>query len=49
MILAIGFPNPIGWVIDKVGGFVEGVATAGFELLIGGLTAWVVDAVLGKQ
>ena len=26
--------------------FVEGVATAGFELLIGGLTAWVVDAVL---
>jgi hypothetical protein len=46
VILAVGFPNPIGWVIDKVGGFVEGVATAGFELLIGGLTAWVVDAVL---
>jgi hypothetical protein len=46
VILAIGFPTPSGWAIDLVGGFVEGVATAGFELLIGGLTAWVVDAVL---
>lgn len=46
MIFAIGFPNPIGWAIDKVSGFVSGVATAGFEVIIGGLTAWIVDAVL---
>lgn len=46
MILGIGFPNPVGWVIDKVSGFVGGVATAGFEVIIGGLTAWVVDAVV---
>ena len=46
MILGIGFPNPIGWVIDKVTGFVGGVATAGFEMIIGGLVAWVVDAVV---
>ena len=46
MILAIGFPNPVGWVIDKVTGFVGGAATAGFEAIIGGLTAWVVDAVV---
>lgn len=46
MIFAIGFPNPIGWVIDKVTGFVGGVATAGFEVIIGGLVAWVVDAVV---
>jgi hypothetical protein len=46
MILAIGFPNPIGWAIDKVTGFVGGAATAGFEAIIGGLTAWVVDAVV---
>jgi hypothetical protein len=46
MILAIGFPNPIGWAIDKVTGFVGGAATAGFEAMIGGLTAWVVDAVV---
>ena len=45
MILGIGFPNPIGWAIDKVTGFVGGVATAGFEMIIGGLVAWVVDAV----
>lgn len=45
MILA-GFPNPIGWAIDKVTGFVGGVATAGFEMIIGGLVAWVVDAVV---
>ena len=45
-VLAFGFPNPIGWVADKIGGFVEGVATAGFELVIGGLVAWVVDAVV---
>jgi type IV secretion system protein TrbL len=41
-----GFPNPVGWVIDKVTGFVGGVATAGFEALIGGLAAWVTDAVV---
>jgi hypothetical protein len=46
MILGIGFPNPVGWVIDKVTGFVGGAATAGFEAMIGGLTAWVVDAVV---
>jgi len=46
MILGIGFPNPVGWVIDKVTGFVGGAATAGFEAIIGGLTAWVVDAVV---
>jgi len=45
-VLAFGFPNPIGWVADKIGGFVDGVATAGFELVIGGLVAWVVDAVV---
>lgn len=46
MILGIGFPNPVGWVIDKVTGFVGDVTTAGFELIIGGLVAWVVDAVI---
>jgi len=46
MILGISFPNPIGWAIDKVTGFVGGVATAGFEMIIGGLVAWVVDAVV---
>ncbi len=46
MILGIGFPNPVGWVIDKVTGFVGDVATAGFEVIIGGLTAWIVDAVV---
>ena len=46
MIVALGFPNPVGWVIDKVSGFVGDVATEGFELVIGGLTAWVIDAVV---
>ena len=46
MILGIGFPNPVGWAIDKVTGFVGGAATAGFEMIIGGLVAWVVDAVV---
>lgn len=41
-----GFPNPIGWTVDKVAGFVGGAATAGFEAVIGGLVAWVVDAVV---
>lgn len=41
-----GFPNPIGWAIDKVTGFVSGVATAGFEAIITGLVAWVTDAVV---
>ncbi|MCC5954281.1 MAG: hypothetical protein JJU45_19505 [Acidimicrobiia bacterium] len=45
LVLA-GFPNPVNWVIDEVGGFVDGAATAGFELVIGGLVAWVIDAVV---
>jgi hypothetical protein len=38
--------GPIGWAIDKVAGFVGDVATAGFELVVGGLVAWVTDAVV---
>ena len=41
-----GFPNPVGWTIDKVKGFAGSVATAGFEVMISGLTAWVLDAVV---
>ncbi len=41
-----GFPNPIGWAVDQAGDFVGGVATAGFEMIIGGLVAWVIDAVI---
>lgn len=45
MILAFAFPNPVTWAADKVTGFVGNAATAGFEMIIGGLTAWVLDAV----
>src|SRR5918995_1081241 len=45
-VIFAGWPNPVGWVIDKVSNFVGGVATAGFEALIGGLAAWVTDAVV---
>jgi len=45
-VILAGFPNPIGWAIDKATGFVGDTATAGFEAMIGGLTAWVVDAVV---
>lgn len=45
LILA-GFPNPVGWAIDKVAGFVGGAAAQGFEMIIGGLTAWMLDAVV---
>jgi hypothetical protein len=45
MILA-GFPNPIGWAIDKVTDLVGGVAFDAFEAMIGGLVAWIVDAVV---
>lgn len=45
-VILAGFPNPVGWTIDKVTGFVGDAAGAGFEAMIGGLTAWVVDAVV---
>ena len=45
LILA-DFPNPVGWAIDKVAGFVGGAASQGFEMIIGGLTAWMLDAVV---
>ena len=44
--MGFAFPNPVGWAIDKVTGFVGGAATKGFEAIVGGLTAWVVDAVV---
>jgi len=37
--LLAGFPNPIGWTIDKIKSFVTDAATQGFEALIGGLVA----------
>ena len=40
------FPNPVDWAADEVTGFVGGAATAGFEVIVGGLVAWVVDAVV---
>ena len=46
MILGAGFPTPIGWAIDRVTSFIGDAATAGFELVIGGLVAWVTDAVV---
>ena len=45
LVLA-GLPNPIGWTVDKVKGFVGDAASEGFEAIIGGLTAWVIDAVV---
>ena len=45
-LVVAGFPNPIGWTIDKVKGFVGDAASEGFEAIIGGLTAWVIDAVV---
>jgi hypothetical protein len=41
-----GFPNPISWAADQISGFIGGAAEAGFEAIIGGLTAWVLDAVV---
>lgn len=45
-LLLAGFPNPVGWAMDKVAGFVGGAASQGFGLIIGGLTAWMLDAVV---
>lgn len=45
-LIRAGFPNPIGWTVDKVKGFVGDAASEGFEAVIGGLTAWVIDAVV---
>ena len=45
-LVVAGFPNPVDWAVDEVSGFVGGVAEAGFELVISGLTAWVLDAVV---
>ena len=41
-----GFPNPVGWAFDKAADFVGGTVSAGFESIVGGLVAWVVDAVV---
>ncbi len=45
LILA-AFPNPVDWVVDEVKGFVGGAAAQGLEVVIGGLTAWMLDAVV---
>ena len=41
-----GFPNPVDWALDKVTGFLGDAAASGFGAVIGGLVAWVVDAVV---
>lgn len=45
-LVVAGFPNPVGWAVDKVAGAVSGAASAGFGMVIGGLTAWMLDAVV---
>lgn len=45
-LMLAGFLNPIDWAVDKVKGFVGDAAAQGFELIIGGLTAWMLDAVV---
>lgn len=45
-VIFAGFPNPIDWAVDEVKGFIGDVGEAGFELIIGGLTAWILDAVM---
>lgn len=44
--IVVGWGGPIGWVIDKVNGFVVDAATEGFEAVLGGLVAWITDAVV---
>lgn len=46
VLILAGFPNPVGWAADKVTGFVGGAASQGFQMIIGGLTAWMLDAVV---
>jgi hypothetical protein len=45
-VILAGFPNPVGWALDRVSSFVGDAASSGFEAMVGGLTAWVVDAVV---
>ncbi len=45
-VILAGFPNPVGWATDKVAGVVGGAAAQGFEMIIGGLTTWMLDAVV---
>ncbi len=46
LLLGFGFPNPITWTVDRVKDFAGDVAENSFEAIIGGLTAWVVDALV---
>jgi type IV secretion system protein TrbL len=45
-VILASFPSPVDWAIDEATGLIGGAARAGFETLIGGLVAWVVDAVV---
>ena len=45
LVLA-ALPNPVGWAVDGVKGVVGEAAAQGFGLVVGGLTAWMLDAVV---
>lgn len=45
-LIVAGFPNPVDWTVDQVAGLVGGAASHGFGLVIGSLTAWMLDAVV---
>ncbi|HZT66529.1 MAG TPA: hypothetical protein VFA11_12135 [Acidimicrobiales bacterium] len=39
-VLGVGFPNPLGWVADALGG----AASGGVHLIFAGLTSWVLQS-----
>ena len=39
-VLGVGFPNPLGWIADAVGGATSG----GVHLIFAGVTTWVLQA-----
>lgn len=45
-LLLAGFPNPVGWATDEVAGVAAGAASRGAGLVVGQLTAWMLEAVV---
>ncbi|MBW3642827.1 MAG: hypothetical protein KY447_07935 [Actinobacteria bacterium] len=41
-----GFPNPVGWASDEVAGVASEAASRGAGLVVGQLTAWMLEAVV---
>lgn len=45
-MLAVGFPDPVSWGWDKLGGWVSDQAAEGIQAVLAGISVWILDGAI---